>query len=180
MLWQEHISPLVALELDRGDGTEERDNTPLAVANGTEGSRPGKFWVYEQVMRIPYYGIFVVSTGTLEVYHWRDGSYQAMAPNDRGHYTIAPLEVELGLWQGRYQNQDQLWLRWWDSKGNLLLTGTERAAVAEQERDRAVEQMEKVERSQREAASQLAQMGLSPAQIAEALGLSLAEVEGII
>ncbi|MGD1900792.1 MAG: Uma2 family endonuclease [Geitlerinemataceae cyanobacterium] len=165
VLWQEHIPPLVAIELASGDGSEERDATPLAVANGTEGSRPGKFWVYEQVMRIPYYGIFVAGTGTLDVYRWQDGAYVAMAPDDRGHFAIAPLGVELGVWQGLYQNQDQLWLRWWDSDGNLLLTGTERA--------------EKAERSQREAVSRLLEMGLSREQIAKALGLSLAEVEAI-
>jgi hypothetical protein len=29
----------------------------------------------------------------------------------------------LRLWFGSYQNQTQQWLRWWDSEGNLLLTG---------------------------------------------------------
>jgi hypothetical protein len=44
------------------------------------------------------------------------------------------LGVELGIWQGQYQNVTLPWLRWWDSQGNLLLTGDERA---EQERQRA-------------------------------------------
>jgi hypothetical protein len=35
--------------------------------------------------------------------------------------------VELGLWQGEYQNAELPWLRWWDLQGNLLLTGEERA-----------------------------------------------------
>ena len=33
------------------------------------------------------------------------------------------IGVELGLWEGSYQNQTQQWLGWWDSEGNLLLTG---------------------------------------------------------
>ncbi len=40
--------------------------------------------------------------------------YQQLAPNPCGRYVIDPLNVELGLWQGRYQNQEMLWLRWWD------------------------------------------------------------------
>jgi hypothetical protein len=36
--------------------------------------------------------------------------------------------VELGIWQGRFMNQDLPWLRWWDSQGRLLLTGDELAA----------------------------------------------------
>jgi acyl CoA:acetate/3-ketoacid CoA transferase alpha subunit len=48
------------------------------------------------------------------------------------------LGVELGLWQGVYQNSDLPWLRWWDANGNLLLTGWETSEqeklVAQQER----------------------------------------------
>ncbi|MDJ1170851.1 Uma2 family endonuclease [Roseofilum sp. BLCC_M154] len=200
VLWQEHIQPSVVLEFASGDGTEERDNTPLAVANGTKKSKPGKYWVYEQVMRIPYYGIFSMSAGTLEVYHLQDMTYRKLTPNDRGHYPIPPLEVELGLWEGNYQNQHQKWLRWWDNQGNLLLTGEERAALAEervtlvqqerdratqeatlaqQERDRATERAEQAEQNQREAISRLANMGLNSAQIAEALNLSVEEVRAI-
>ncbi|MBP0019288.1 MAG: hypothetical protein J7647_17260 [Cyanobacteria bacterium SBLK] len=47
----------------------------------------------------------------------------------------------MGLWQGNYQNQNQLWLRWWDRDGNLLLTGWEQTELerlrVEQERDLA-------------------------------------------
>ena len=180
VLWQEYIKPLVVLEFASGDGTEERDNTPLAVANGTEKIKPGKFWVYEQVMCIPYYGIFSMSAGTLEVYHLQDITYQKLTPNDRGHYPIPPLEVELGLWKGNYQNQHQQWLRWWDNQGSLLLTGEERAAVAELERDRATERAEQAERSQRESVARLANMGLNSEQIAEALNLPIEEVRAIV
>ena len=31
------------------------------------------------------------------------------------------------IWQGRYQNAELPWLRWWDLQGNLLPTGEERA-----------------------------------------------------
>jgi hypothetical protein len=103
--------------------------------------KPGKFWVYEQIIRIPYYGIFSMNNDTLEMYCLVGGSYQKLEPNERGHYSIPPLEVELGLWQGSYQNQTQLWLRWWDNNGNLLLTGYETAELerlkTQQERQRA-------------------------------------------
>jgi len=47
-------------------------------------------------------------------------------------HAIAPIGVELGLWQGSYQNQTMLWLRWRDTKGNVLLTGAERASRIQQ------------------------------------------------
>ena len=34
--------------------------------------------------------------------------------NQRGHYPIESMGVELGIWQGRYQNVELPWLRWWD------------------------------------------------------------------
>jgi hypothetical protein len=51
--------------------------------------------------------------------------------------------VELGIWQGFYQNAELPWLRWWDTQGNLLLMGEERAVI---ERERAEVERQKRER----------------------------------
>jgi Uma2 family endonuclease len=190
VLWREHIAPLIALEFASGNGDEERDRTPLSRTDEGVVTKPGKFWVYERVMRIPYYGIYQVNNGRLEVYRLIDGYYQLLELNQRGHFPIAPLGVELGLWQGSYQNQTMLWLRWWDEAGNLLLIGDERAELerlrgeqqrerAEQERLRAesAEQARQAEfQARRDAIPRLLGMGLSAEQVAEALSLSVEEV----
>ena len=67
VLWQEHVTPTIVLEFASGNGTEERDKTPLFRINANKSSKPGKFWVYEQVMHIPYYGIYSIKSGKLEV-----------------------------------------------------------------------------------------------------------------
>jgi Uma2 family endonuclease len=103
VLWREHIAPLIALEFASGNGDEERDRTPLSRTDEGVITKPGKFWAYERVMRIPYYGIYEINSGRLEVYRLIDGYYQLLELNDRGHFAIAPLGVELGLWQGSYQ-----------------------------------------------------------------------------
>ncbi len=145
VFWRELISPSIALEFASGDGDEERDRTPYK----------GKFWVYEQIIKISYYGILDVVGGFLEVYYLSQRGYQKLNPNDRGHYPILPLGVELGLWRGTYQNNpEQLWLRWWDLEGNLLLIGDERANLeqqrTEQQRQRAnLEQQRAQEERQR-------------------------------
>jgi hypothetical protein len=81
-----------------------------------------------------------------------------MSANERGHYPIPPMGVELGIWQGQYEEMELPWLRWWDSEGNLLLTGDERsqllASQLEQERQRA-EQL----------AERLRQMGINPDEV---------------
>jgi Uma2 family endonuclease len=117
VFWQEFIAPLIILEFVSGDGTEERDKTPWT----------GKFFIYEQVIRPAFYAIYEVKRAQVEVYQFVANQFALIQPNERGHYPIIPLGVELGIWQGRYQNQDLPWLRWWDDKGNLLLTGAERA-----------------------------------------------------
>jgi Uma2 family endonuclease len=183
VLWREHIAPLIALEFASGNGDEERDRTPLSRSDEGMVTKPGKFWVYERVMRIPYYGIYQVNNGRLEVYRLIDGYYQLLELNQRGHFPIAPLGVELGLWQGSYQNQTMLWLRWWDEEGNLLLIGDERAELerlrGEQQRERAesAEQARQAEfQARRDAIPRLLGMGLSAEQVAEALSLSVEEV----
>ncbi|MBD2385537.1 Uma2 family endonuclease [Cylindrospermum sp. FACHB-282] len=117
VLWQEYISPLIVLEFVSGNGAEERDKTPWK----------GTFWIYEQVIKPAFYGIYEVNKSSVEIYHVIEGKYQLLPANERGHYPITPMGVELGLWQGEYQNAELPWLRWWDLQGNLLLTGEERA-----------------------------------------------------
>ena len=138
VLWKEYIAPLIVIEFVSGDGREERDKTSPSQR---EDGKVGKFWVYEQAIRVPYYAIYEVEKAQVEVYRLVDNTYQLMTPNERGHYLIAPMAVELGIWQGWYQNAERPWLRWWDAKGNLLLTGEERAEVERQKRETIVEKL---------------------------------------
>jgi Uma2 family endonuclease len=148
VLWKEIVAPLIAIEFVSGDGTEERDATsPLA---GDE-SKAGKFWVYEQAIRIPFYAIYEVEKAAVEVYELVGNRYQRCSPNERGHYPIPALGVELGIWPGEYLHQNLPWLRWWDSQGHLLLAGEERA---EQEKQRA-----------ERLAAKLRELGVDPEEV---------------
>ena len=123
VLWQEFIAPLIVLEFVSGSGKEERDRKPWV----------GKFFIYEQVIRPAFYGIYEVEKSSIELYRHVANKFELVVANERGHYAIDGLGVELGIWQGIYQNLDLPWLRWWDSSGNLLLTGWE---TSEQERQK--------------------------------------------
>ena len=122
VLWHEYVAPLIVLESVSGDGSEERDKTPSPSPDQEEEKKAGKFWVYEQAIRVPFYGIYEVKKASVEVYHLVDGRYERLSANERGHYAIAPIGVEFGIWQGRYEEMELPWLRWWDDQGNLLLT----------------------------------------------------------
>jgi Uma2 family endonuclease len=145
VMWKELVIPTIAIEFVSGDGSEERDATAP-----TGDSKAGKFWVYEQAIQIPFYAIYEADKAAVEVYELVNGRYQRVAANQRGNYPIAPMGVELGIWQGEYLNQDFPWLRWWDDAGNLLLAGDELAKRellrAEQESLRAERESLRAER----------------------------------
>jgi Uma2 family endonuclease len=154
VMWKEVVAPLIAIEFVSDDGSEERDATSPFL----NGAKAGKFWVYEQAVRIPFYVIYEVKKASVEVYELVAQSYQLVSPNSRGHYPIMPLGVELGIWQGKIDNQTLPWLRWWDSNGDLLLTGEERADIEKQRAD-------SLEMRGDRLAAKLREMGIDPENI---------------
>lgn len=159
VMWNEYIAPTIALEFVSGSGKEERDRTPYT----------GKFWIYEQVIRPAFYGIYEVNLGRVEVYYLSKGVYRRLPANQAGRYPIKPMGVELGIWNGRYQNMVLPWLRWWNEEGGMLLTGDERAILAhqraEQEAQRAEQEAQRAEQEYQRAerlAAQLRALGIDP------------------
>ena len=142
VLWKEFVAPLIAIEFVSGNGAEERDRTPPG-----ETGKVGKFWVYEQASRIPFYAIFEAKKSLVEVYRLVDGRYEPLPANDRRHYPIAPLGVELGI----KEEGGISWLRWWDNSGDMLLTGDERALRAEAIANQAHFAKEQAEARQQQA-----------------------------
>ncbi len=146
ILWRDLFTPAVILEFPTGNGDKERDRTPYQ----------GKFWIYEWVMKSFSYAIYEVNNAKLEVYRWYPPYYHKLEPNEHGRYLIGSLGVELGLWLGTYQNlKEQLWLRWWDSEGNLLLIGDEKAKLEQQRAEQA-------EQTAAKLAEQLRALGIDP------------------
>jgi Uma2 family endonuclease len=169
VLWHEVVAPLIVLEFVSGSGSEERDRT--------EDS--GKFWVYEQGIRVPFYGIYEAERERVEVYHLVDGSYALLAPNERDHFPISPLGVELGIWRGRFENLDLPWLRWWDAGGNLLLTAAERVELERLAKQQAQRQTEEERLAKEQAQRQAEEERLRAERLAaklRALGVNPDEV----
>jgi Uma2 family endonuclease len=162
VMWKEIVAPLIAIEFVSGDGSEERDATsPFSNPE----AKAGKFWVYEQAIRIPFYAIYEVQKASVEVYELVAQRYELLRPNDRGHYSIPPLGVELGIWQGQVDNQTLPWLRLWDSNGSLLLTGEERAEVEKQRAEIEKQRADSLETLSERLAAKLREMGVDPQDI---------------
>ena len=145
VLWQEMIPPLLLIEFSSGDGSTERDRTP----------NEGKFWIYERRIRPAYYAIYEFDPGRVAVYQMVGWSFQPLVANERGHYPIEPLGIELGIWEGDYKNVSLPWLRCWDREGRLLPIDSERA---DEEKQRADEANRRAER----LAARLRQLGQDP------------------
>ena len=170
IMWEEVIPPVIVLEFASGNGEKERDNTPYE----------GKFWIYEQVIRSAFYGIFEIKTGAFELYRFDGIAYQQLLPNEAGHYFIDALGVSLGIWHGTYLDMTLDWLRWFNAEGQLLPLGNERAEVerqrAEMEKQRAEveKQRAEMERQRAEVEKQRADQEMQRANEAEQRAATLA------
>ena len=123
---------------------------------------PGKWFFYEQVLRVPYYAIFDPATGLLELYQLEEGRYEIQDPDEHQRYWIADLNLNLGVWQGDRGNIPGYWLRWWDQSGSLLLWGTELVTQERQARTQAEQQASQERQRAEQLAAQLRAAGIEP------------------
>ena len=137
----------------------------------------GKWYFYERILQVPVYAIFHPKTGELDFYRLVPGKYEAQEADEHNRYWIEELGLFLGVWQGKKAEITSYWLRWWDKLGNLLLWGSE---LVDQERQRAEQAIQQAEQTRRDAIPRLQALDLSPEQIAEALSLSVEEVESYL
>ncbi|MEX0268709.1 Uma2 family endonuclease [Leptolyngbyaceae cyanobacterium UHCC 1019] len=103
----------------------------------------GKWFFYEQVLKIPTYVIFEPDGGLLEVHRLEGDRYQLEQPDEEGRHWCEDLKLFLGTWRGEKEGRDGYWLRWWDEAGQLLLWGME---LVEQERQKAEQERQRVDR----------------------------------
>jgi Uma2 family endonuclease len=128
MIWEFGKPPEVVIEIvSRTPGNEATD----------------KLKRYERV-GVDYYVIFdpyrYLNDNLLTVYERREGRLQPM--NRPWFFPSVGLGVM--LWNGVFEGQRGLWLRWCDQEGNPIPTGAE---LAQQERARAEQERQQAERA---------------------------------
>ena len=166
------------------------------------GKPPTKWEVYERILRVPFYVVFDRYDNQLRVFGLANGRYQSIdvsGPEPRVWFD--ELELGLGVWQGAYQGIEGKWLRWYEASGDWIPTEVEARNLAETQaeiersarelaetqaetersaRHLAETQAETERSARRSAIPRLARLGLTVEQIAESLGLSIAEVQAEI
>ncbi|MEA5468364.1 Uma2 family endonuclease [Spirulina sp. 06S082] len=143
VIWQELISPFLVVEL-LSPGTESED---LGQTVREANAPPTKWEVYEQILEIPYYVVYDRYVNEFRAFHLRGGRYQALALPD-GRLWFEELELGLGVWQGRFDGVQGLWLRWYDRHDVWIPSLSERA---EEQQQRAEEQQQRAEEQQQRA-----------------------------
>ena len=126
VMWDELIPPTIVIEF-LSPGTESDDLGRFASKppNAEPGKPPGKFVVYEQILKVPNYIIYNETTQQMRYFRLVNGRYRERTiTSDR--IWIPELKIGLGLWTGTYRHRvRQRWLRWCDIDGNWTLTETE-------------------------------------------------------
>ncbi len=112
-----------------------------------------KLKIYEQ-MRASYYIVYdpnqQLSEKILHIYELRGTRYF-----ETSETWLEQVGLGITLWEGKFEDRQDTWLRWCYQDGNILSTGDERA---EQERQRA----EQAEQRTQLLAERLRAMGVDP------------------
>ena len=140
VVWQEGVNPFVVVEL-LSPGTENED---LGQTLRDIEQPPGKWEVYEQFLRIPYYAVFDRYKYEFKMFKLDGGRYTEVALSE-SRFWIPELQLGLGVWHGSYQDVEQPWLRWYDRTGNWVSTAVEierqRAEIERQRTQRLIAQL---------------------------------------
>lgn len=185
VIWQEGRSPEIVIEF-LSPGTEAEDlgrfyretdkipdDSPIPTADSSEqegrsSKPPGKFEVYERLLRVPHYIVYSRYSQRLRYLKLEGGRYQEQPLDLQNPLIWIPeLEIGLGIWQGEFDGLPGNWLRWCDRSGEWLLTDTEHAQLAGEQAQAQLLQ----------AARNLLQTGMPIDQVITLLNLSEAQVQ---
>ncbi len=132
-----------------------------SVSNQEGGETDTKMRSYAR-LGIPYYVIYdpleQVQEGVLRAYEltpWRE--YVETSPE-----RLTGVGLGLTLWHGTFEGKEDVWLRWQDEEGNLILTGAERAALERQRAEQAEQRAERERQRAERLAAQLRALGVEP------------------
>ena len=117
VLWEEDgLGPNVVIEL-ASQSTMAEDTGPKKA-------------IYEQILRAPEYFCYNPETEILLGWRLEGGRYVDLPANEKGWLWSEELAAWVGTWSGEFLGRPNLWLRFFDRAGNLLLTGEEAEAEA--------------------------------------------------
>ena len=171
-LWEEGVGPFLVVEL-LSAGTQEQD---FGSQVRELGKPPGKWEVYEQFLRVPFYVVFDRYQNEFRVFALDGSRYRQEKLGDEQRVWFDKLELGLGVWQGVHQGFAGKWLRWYDASGEWIPTDAEARHLAETQVDSERSTRVEAEAKLTAAILPLIGLGLTVEQIANSLGLTIERV----
>jgi Uma2 family endonuclease len=114
-----------------------------------------KKYIYEQILQTEDYFVYDPLDPTyFRGWHLDKGHYQELQPNNKGWLWSNSLGLWVGRWEGKIEDDPytDIWLRFYDQDGQLLLLPSEKAQLeAQQERQRADQERLEKEKAQQRA-----------------------------
>jgi Uma2 family endonuclease len=104
--------------------------------------------IYQHIFKLADYFVYdPYDKESLMGWHLNEHQrYEPIGKDERGWLWCESLQLWLGLWEGEYQREWAVWLRFYDPAGNLVLLDNEDMAIKlEQERIRAEQQQQRAE-----------------------------------
>jgi Uma2 family endonuclease len=126
--------------------------------------------IYERKLKTQDYFVYdPKNPSSLEGWKLINRRYQSLSLNQEGRLYCESLGLWLGVWEGKIENSQGNWLRFFDANGDLVLMGDEaenqRAELERHQKEEAIQQLE-IEKQQKERlAAKLRELGINPDQI---------------
>lgn len=154
VIWNEEVTPLIAIEF-LSPTTEDED---LGLAESEPNKPPTKWQVYEIILKVTYYFVFSKYNNQLTEFRLVGNRYREQVLTG-SRFGIPEIKFSLGWWEGSFLQNQRLWLRWYDVKGNLVLSPEE----FERQRAQLESQRAEIERQRaNRLADRLRAMGINP------------------
>jgi hypothetical protein len=120
--------------------------------------------IYEKVFQTAEYCCYDPEAQFLRGWRLHQGHYESLTANEKGWLWSVQLQLWLGTWHGKYREYQDLWLRFYDKDGKLVLIASEEAEL----RAGAQQQRAETERQRAETENQRAESERQRADAAEA------------
>ena len=120
--------------------------------------------LYQRTFRTPDYFVFdPFEANAFQGWHLQSsGGYQLLEANERGWLWCETLGFWLGTWSGTIDREEAIWLRFYDTEGNLVLLPEE---AERQKAESAEQRAESAEQRAERLAERLRALGLDPEEL---------------
>jgi Uma2 family endonuclease len=133
--------------------------------------------IYERKLKTQDYFVFDPhQANSLRGWQLINHRYQPLSANEEGKLYCESLELWLGVWEGKIENSQGSWLRFFTPDGNLVLmrdeAETQRAdfeqqqkELERQQKEQAIQQLEMEKQQKERLAIKLRELGINPDEI---------------